>query len=307
MIKREPAVLKKDESEIAINYSMFQKLCSHPEKVRAYLDSSGALSKRFTALRKEARTSKLEWTRDPYGPGYIMCMLGACAMTLGARLSVLDLEGMRKYYKNCGLMRDAVNGSPWDFGSIGRDENMARGGAAKEDLIYPGCGMTNIWAPDHGRQQDELKFTRSHVMKAIAVNKPNADDLAQTLASLFFDPYASPVTTISATKADSRPQDFIDLAREMLEGYKKVNSKPPKSNKDECAVCEAGEYKDGKPLMTCSKCKRSFYCSKECQKKDWKKHKISCSLFGPTEGNSHTTLNGIASLEAFKSLNSDKK
>ena len=50
-----------------------------------------------------------------------------------------------QYYKNCGLMRDAVkqieaaldpdtgykSGTPWDFGSIGRDENMMRGGAPK--------------------------------------------------------------------------------------------------------------------------------------------------------------------------------
>lgn len=29
-------------------------------------------------------------------------------------------------------------------------------------------------------------------------------------------------------------------------------------------------------LKSCSSCKKTYYCSKECQKKDWKAHKSSC-------------------------------
>jgi hypothetical protein len=30
-------------------------------------------------------------------------------------------------------------------------------------------------------------------------------------------------------------------------------------------------------LMACAKCRQAFYCSKECQKADWKKHKLQCN------------------------------
>jgi hypothetical protein len=30
------------------------------------------------------------------------------------------------------------------------------------------------------------------------------------------------------------------------------------------------------PLSACSQCKQVFYCSKECQKSDWKSHKLNC-------------------------------
>jgi hypothetical protein len=37
----------------------------------------------------------------------------------------------------------------------------------------------------------------------------------------------------------------------------------------------------GKPrLLNCSRCKKAQYCSSECQRKDWKKHKPSCATAG---------------------------
>ena len=36
-----------------------------------------------------------------------------------------------------------------------------------------------------------------------------------------------------------------------------------------CVVCKSNEN-----LMRCSRCKTSFYCSRVCQKKDWKNHKL---------------------------------
>jgi hypothetical protein len=42
---------------------------------------------------------------------------------------------------------------------------------------------------------------------------------------------------------------------------------------NECSVCGEKEKK----LMSCSRCKKTKYCSVECQKKDWKEHKKCCN------------------------------
>ena len=37
----------------------------------------------------------------------------------------------------------------------------------------------------------------------------------------------------------------------------------------------------GKPaLQRCSKCKHSWYCSRDCQLRQWKKHKKLCAIMG---------------------------
>ncbi|EGN93494.1 hypothetical protein SERLA73DRAFT_115908 [Serpula lacrymans var. lacrymans S7.3] len=42
-----------------------------------------------------------------------------------------------------------------------------------------------------------------------------------------------------------------------------------------CAACE----KEGKPkLLLCSKCRKVSYCSVECQRREWKKHKPQCAV-----------------------------
>eukprot|EP00808_Paulinella_micropora_P028937 g4568.t1 len=43
-----------------------------------------------------------------------------------------------------------------------------------------------------------------------------------------------------------------------------------------CGFCGA----KGKSLLRCSRCKNSFYCDKEHQRKHWKQHKVSCGKAG---------------------------
>jgi hypothetical protein len=45
-----------------------------------------------------------------------------------------------------------------------------------------------------------------------------------------------------------------------------------KENNNECACCQDRL----KPLLNCGACKKVKYCSKECQKEDWKRHKLVC-------------------------------
>lgn len=39
-----------------------------------------------------------------------------------------------------------------------------------------------------------------------------------------------------------------------------------------CAKCQ----KTGVNLSRCSRCKDTFYCSRDCQKEDWSSHKVKC-------------------------------
>lgn len=41
-----------------------------------------------------------------------------------------------------------------------------------------------------------------------------------------------------------------------------------------CETCKGREKK----MMVCGQCHQAYYCSRECQKKDWKQHKKSCAL-----------------------------
>jgi hypothetical protein len=96
----------------------------------------------------------------------------------------------------------------------------------------------------------------------------------------------------------------------------------PINNENECLSCG----KETKKLLKCSKCKIVKYCSRECQKIDWKKHKKKCvnvnssisSLFSKLpnddntivkQSNSHLVEDGInkkclLSLLSFDELNS---
>ncbi|PHH85901.1 hypothetical protein CDD83_11023 [Cordyceps sp. RAO-2017] len=45
---------------------------------------------------------------------------------------------------------------------------------------------------------------------------------------------------------------------------------------DRCRSCGKEKASDGGALKKCTKCLQVKYCSVECQKKDWKKHRIEC-------------------------------
>ena len=56
-----------------------------------------------------------------------------------------------------------------------------------------------------------------------------------------------------------------------------------------CGHCHQGPRSPSSPLLRCSRCKIFYYCSKDCQAKDWKRgHKRFCSLIASSsEGRSH--------------------
>ncbi|CAG7946889.1 unnamed protein product [Penicillium nalgiovense] len=47
-----------------------------------------------------------------------------------------------------------------------------------------------------------------------------------------------------------------------------------------CQVCGKDKGSNGSGLMACSRCHKAKYCSRDCQKTDWKKHKMVCKADG---------------------------
>ncbi|RYO85505.1 hypothetical protein DL766_005074 [Monosporascus sp. MC13-8B] len=53
-------------------------------------------------------------------------------------------------------------------------------------------------------------------------------------------------------------------------------SRPPGPGLDRCANCGTDKGKDGGALLSCARCVNVKYCSRECQRLDWKAHKPMC-------------------------------
>jgi hypothetical protein len=74
-------------------------------------------------------------------------------------------------------------------------------------------------------------------------------------------------------KAKSSLARLQSLARLSNDNYDNMRGK----NVRMCRHCDKAETPDGAKLMTCQRCKRIFYCSRECQVADWKVHKKTCT------------------------------
>lgn len=58
------------------------------------------------------------------------------------------------------------------------------------------------------------------------------------------------------------------------------------TSRNQCANCHTRETTDV-PLKPCNKCQTSPYCSRDCQKVDWKRHKKECPLLAQTYAQTH--------------------
>lgn len=71
-----------------------------------------------------------------------------------------------------------------------------------------------------------------------------------------------------------------------------------------CAHCKvvpsshASELSNFEGLKRCSQCKETFYCSKKCQKKDWKVHKLKCGQSELTPQSNSQTKEDIKATES---------
>ncbi|KAG8797176.1 hypothetical protein FRC16_009164 [Serendipita sp. 398] len=87
---------------------------------------------------------------------------------------------------------------------------------------------------------------------------------------------------IEEAKSDM-PFDDADPEGDPIGGYGGKGEKVP-TRRLRCVVCR----KDAP--HQCSRCHVTYYCGKEDQKKDWKKHKTTCKKANPTEQNRPSVL-----------------
>ncbi|KAK4545248.1 hypothetical protein LTR36_003428 [Oleoguttula mirabilis] len=233
-----------------IYYSIYAKLCSHPKRVKAYLENSGMLNKLIRD--RLARLNAPDAKKDTFRPGYAVVLLGACAMSLGCNLPVEFFQHLRASYAHqtrVGLMRDAItqmskalfgpngysNGKSYDFGSKGLDFTVNTGGPSFADRYFP--SMINVPSPAGTLPQEML------AQACLAGKFDNYEVTAQYLMKKF----------------------------EMSKGAESVYGA------DECGGCGSKVGLEGTVLVLCGRCKGRKYCGKACQKKDWLKHKVVCT------------------------------
>ncbi|RYP51041.1 hypothetical protein DL768_003541 [Monosporascus sp. mg162] len=75
---------------------------------------------------------------------------------------------------------------------------------------------------------------------------------------------------MSPTFSSPYVEDVVDV--EMLRAQGGVEG----LLRDKCRNCNATESKKGGRLLKCTRCRSVVYCSQECQRKDWKKHRMEC-------------------------------
>jgi hypothetical protein len=80
---------------------------------------------------------------------------------------------------------------------------------------------------------------------------------------------------ISPTFAVPFVEDVVD--RELAKQVREQRATADVSQEAEaCRNCGRKEARNGGPLKKCARCLEVKYCSGECQKKDWKKHRMEC-------------------------------
>ena len=115
----------------------------------------------------------------------------------------------------------------------------------------------------------------------------------------------------AASRSSSGPSGrSAKSARGETEGGETAGRPAHGGEEGECGAC--GKKSRVKALKRCGKCRDVYYCSGECQKKDWPTHKKSCHtppraesppLSHPSMNGSHTT--GVGQQDADNSEDDD--
>ncbi|KAK5167021.1 uncharacterized protein LTR77_007750 [Saxophila tyrrhenica] len=140
---------KGNQDEIEFNYALGAGRCSHPDKVREYLDN-GPLEEYFTKHKQAMLSGKDGY----YGQGYKCLILAACAMTLGCKFRPDIRELIKKTYTRNQLppgsdeqMEAALVGPPSTLYKSGEPHTFIDGDTKHQQPKEPTAGgfiMMNV-------------------------------------------------------------------------------------------------------------------------------------------------------------------
>lgn len=100
------------------------------------------------------------------------------------------------------------------------------------------------------------------------------DMLKKIVGNSMYDSYG---TTSTGEKVTSLPENYEKKEEIPSKGDDFIRERLMKSLEDytnRCYNCN----KVTKDIKACSGCKVTYYCSRECQKKDWSMHKRECKV-----------------------------
>lgn len=149
------------------------------------------------------------------------------------------------------------------------------------------CGLPDFWIPvrramlnEDGQREEVLREYFKFPVDAMEAAKKAAEDCKND--SRRFEDF---MQTAKSAIARQRPdfQNMLSAIRPNNTG--RANQLPPDCMmmkpihmaRKACRHCDSEKCSDDKEkLLACSRCRSVWYCSKEHQKADWKRHKVEC-------------------------------
>mmetsp|Transcript_5810 Transcript_5810/g.8719 ORF Transcript_5810/g.8719 Transcript_5810/m.8719 type:complete len:406 (+) Transcript_5810:58-1275(+) len=147
------------------------------------------------------------------------------------------------------------------------------------EVYYAWLAITTLDDPSLGTREDATTYYKKSLMAQLRRNELygslNEDDEPPVLQDLDERFLMSPEQIPSFLRSFAQVKNGLDGI-----SHHESKDETPKV-KDCCVNCGISEDTSTKgKLMQCSRCKLAYYCSKECQRADWKKHKVFCKKVG---------------------------
>jgi hypothetical protein len=194
---------------------------------------------------------------------------------------ILSKEELAEYRNRFRLQLDFIASKPSPAGFDAKNGKSITGFPL---LVYRRFGYTEEDNPEH------MIFVlnggapvTNFYCKELA---PSVDEYIQLTDQILQSGYPKPAILLvdSETDLDILQQLFREFVNMAVSFYPPPSTEEryfsdltnPKIPHPACRVCRSPLAEDGTKLFTCSKCKGVYYCCREHQKEDWKKHKKVC-------------------------------